>query len=547
MRKRDEKRSSSSAEIKGESPPQKRSDFEVGPMQTTPLSEVPAFPIAGSVLERMFETQGDAEIEAKSAEERNRGTSQSSSSIEVDSVQLAQMLVGMKTTIEAQQAQILSMQQQNAAAAQHLGDSNQVIQKLTELLQGNIKATHRPDEEPKRTTSGDQNMMDIGIQEALQEADKEKRLSSYVKARLNKAGAQLKKGLLGLNRSKAHLEKLDSQITELRQGTIPKGCKPFALPFASTAWEQPSGELSDIIEGVLPDDSLEEARKKIHIGSLVAAAEIDRKVEAQRQKLLQRETSFEAFVAIYEKHANEEREAIEEFAQRLDRVPEELFAPMMTLARKEAIKTYRRLIESSALEAAKYKEERERKTKLQQEALDRAAQLPAQEVLKHAFTRHLLEQGFPKGKSKGKGKGRQNGYDPTINYPEMVKLELQEPTTYEGNPKNGVSPGEAQGHNPKPKGKGKGKGKSKDKSKARGKSNAKSPSKGKGKNTKPKQKGKGKGKGQNPQATSAWYNGNEKKGKGKGAQTKGKAKTKHKGKSKAGKKGKSRGKSHGGG
>ena len=177
MRKRDEKRPSSSAAIEGESPPQKRTEIDMGTEKTTSMGVIPVFPISGkSLLDNMFDTQGDdAEREMRDAEEKDKGTSQASSAFEVNSAQLAQMLVGMKTAIEAQQAQIVSMQQQNATAAQHLGDSNTVIQRLTELLQGNLRGPQKAEEEPTRATSGD-HMLEEEIQEAFHEADKEKRL-----------------------------------------------------------------------------------------------------------------------------------------------------------------------------------------------------------------------------------------------------------------------------------------------------------------------------------------------------------------------------------
>lgn len=208
--------------------------------------------------------------------------------------------------------------------------------------------------------------------------------------------------------------------------------------------------------------------------------------------------------------------------------PAGLFDGFMETLKGEAVKLYKRQVESAARGTCKQEEHARKQTQDQTDALEKAAALDPHQALGMAFTAFLKKKPVdPK--------------TPTVDYLKMMDLKVNSPTlidTKSPQPKNGSSPGAALGPNQNKnftgtKGSGKGSTPSKKmpkkkngKGSSRGAAasgSAQQPKGGQGKGRgKGKGQSKGKGAGSNPgQNPKAGKSGNP-KGSGRGGQGAGK-------------------------
>ena len=332
---------------------------------------------------------------------------------------------------------------------------------------------------------------------ALLDKQGSRRLSAAVVSKITSAAGRLRRRLHALARSEEHLQKLTGQLEELGKGIIPGGLKPFRLPWSSEVWTEKAGNLTGLIIPSAEADSLEFLKQKLHVEYLASSIILDRKAEELRSERLRQDSSLKGFILECMAFATSEYEVVAKTLSGTD-APKNLLTDLTLETKELAIKTYRKIVEKLALENHKEAEKRARQQRREKEALEAAAKLPAEEVVRRGLQEMCKKR-----------MGKQFAYDQmpqVVDFGKLLKIDVDPLSTQTlqsvGTPKNGKSPADGQGQNQQkhyPKGKGRGqKGSKKQTEQNRTQNKGQNSQKGAGE----KGRSKGRGSGGRPKGTS---------------------------------------------
>lgn len=296
--------------------------------------------------------------------------------------------------------------------------------------------------------------------------------SKVVSMKFVSEGAKLKKLLHRVSLAKDFCTKLEEQLSSLAKAKIPAQLRPFKLPFQSEAWSELVGttDLKMLIGPVSENESFEQAALRLHVEYLASHTILMLTVQRKKLASLKDEASLEHFTQNVLAEATLEFVAMESTVEGTSSPSSEGFAAALELEVRKACEicynNQGRAIASEKLAADKKKAlQRER----EQKALDRAAQLPREEVIRRGL-REILHCKGPRSKNKGdvELENKVVDFKKLLNVDvAVVSEEARRETTYPL-PKNGASPGDGRGQNvhQNQKGKGQKSGNAKAKAKA---------------------------------------------------------------------------------
>jgi hypothetical protein len=301
--------------------------------------------------------------------------------------------------------------------------------------------------------------------------------------------------------SHAHIEKMEANIELCSKGTTPPQCKPFALPFECDEWDEPLGKNEAAAKLIVPageEDTFEMVARRLHMESTASKLILTRMVEGRRLDRLKEEASLDNFIAACSVVSAQEKETMEKLARGLKAGDAGEFPNFDVEIKDACVKCYRAQLRSIAVENLKTMADKKKQKEKEERALEAAALLPVEEVVKRGL-KELLKN------KPGKKKAQYDTESQVLDFAKFLNISAATGDALRGlgkeqlEPKNELTPGGGRGQNAAPN---TGKGKSE------GKGSTKTQSKGKGKRKNPKgEKNKGKGKGQPKDAE---------KGKGKG-------------------------------
>mmetsp|Transcript_51179 Transcript_51179/g.158409 ORF Transcript_51179/g.158409 Transcript_51179/m.158409 type:complete len:566 (-) Transcript_51179:1085-2782(-) len=403
--------------------------------------------------------------------------------------------------------QIIALQQQQLEQSAQLLEAQRESMKTTEAVRGSATPViEQNGPEHMEAEANNNNNNDDQIKAAIEQAEA-KHLSPQVEACIKKSAAVLKKKMHSMMRSSNHVQKLNEQIAELANGRIPSGMKPFSLPYESEFYHQPLGEPLQFACNIDGNTSIAEAKRKVYGEYLSMSARLDLAAEQLRKKNLEDQTSMESFLTLCKASASEHEQKLKDFAGEV-KAPEMLFEVKNEMTVKAAAVAYKKIIQDGALAKMKADQACEAQKKLEQQALDQAAQLEPHQVLEK-WAENFMTKKFGK-KLKLRWKKQD---EPAVDYEKMLKLETVEPELTASGGKGGMSE-KGKGKGKKGKGKGlpdpresstKGKGKGKENWKGKVKGNSKGKGKFKGRESF-ERKGKGKGGKTNTSSSkNTWY------------------------------------------
>lgn len=351
------------------------------------------------------------------------------------------------------------------------------------------------------------------------------RKSKIVSNKIVAEAAKLKKLLHKVSLTKDFCEKLQDQITTLASGKVPPQLRVFRLPFESEIWSDLVGEtdLSMMIIPVKKTDTYEEAAQRLHIEYLASHSVLMLTVQQNKLLKLKEEASLEIFIQTVLAEAALEMSTIQKTVEGITSHSVAASSDLELEVRKACEVSYGNQVRAIASEKLVADRKKEQQREREQKALERAALLPRDEIIRRGLSEILRGKG-PRGKNKNYDENLENK---VIDFKKLLNIDVdvvsdaarRDPS--ESLPKNGASPGGGRGQNSNQKGKGQAKAKAKAKAKAAPNGQGKAAGKGSskagslpvadGKNKakpKPKAGGKGQSKGQQP--------GGKGKGKGKG-------------------------------
>lgn len=410
---------------------------------------------------------------------------------------------------------------------------NKLITQQNELMQMFLQRSERDSHQPGPSFAG----APISIDDPVGSIGK---LSKMIANKINSEGSKLKKLLHRVAASQSYIEKLEEHIELCSKGTLPPQCKPFTLPFQCDEWEctldEDDGSL--LIVPAKATDSFEEIARKLHMESTASRLILNRLVELRRLARLKSEASLSNFIAACSSVAAQENEMMEKLAKGIQ--AGQAAAPVSFQAEitEACTKCYQHQLRVIATDKLKIEADKARQREKEDRALQAAALLPVDEVVKRGL-KELLKKKSPKKFAYDK-ESQVLDFAEFLNLKAAVGDEAKAIAQKQLDSKNGPSPGEGRGHNSsssgpkkaksKSKGKGKGKGnrvEQKDSNTKNNNQNTLNTDKGNGKGkTKNKGPDKGKGKGTIPLKSDGGKRG--KKG-SKGGAGKGKSKNKTKG------------------
>lgn len=357
----------------------------------------------------------------------------------------------------------VQQQQQNALVCQ-------MMQALfSEGTQAKAAAPITPKLEvtPVDAQRSDQDADMIGVDTAIADINKSKKLSAKAVAAIKSVMAKFRKSLASLHRSEAHVNKLTEQLDSLSRGVVPQGMKPYKLSYETPLWTGAIGEkyAESLGHGFEHSMTYDDARIFFYLYSLKNMTHIDLVIEQQRLDELKKQCSLDYCLLECERQVTEIQTEIESFAQ-VFRPPPGLFEPLMDEVKIFATKAYKNLVTDAADQAAKTERAKKKQKETTEAALEKAANLTPAEVLHKSF-----EQFLARGKK-----------SEVVSYAKMIDFTMKPPEVV---PKNEKSPGVGQGKT----------------SKGKGKSSATAKPKGNGKKGSPPAPTKGKGKGSSKSAS----------------------------------------------
>jgi len=271
--------------------------------------------------------------------------------------------------------------------------------------------------------------------------------------------------------------------------------KPFKLPWSSDSWSSDVGTagLSSLVIPARQNESLQDVKERLHMEFLASNTFLEKLAEERRLGDLLADASLKNFVLVALSFADAEHEAFAKTLAGID-VPEKLYESLRHETTLAATRMYHRLAEKIAVGSMAELNKKEKQKEKEARALEEAAKLPVEEVVRRSFMDAMK-------KRDGK-KFQYDKYPNIVDFMSMLTIELNEPvlrpnasTSSSGVPKNEVSPGGGQGAK-KQGHRASGKAVSKVAPKAAPKSqawSAKGGSKGKSKSRGSGKKGKGKG------------------------------------------------------
>lgn len=341
------------------------------------------------------------------------------------------------------------------------------------------------------------------------------KLSKMIANKITSEGGKLKKLLHRVAASQSYIEKLEQHIELCSKGTLPPNCKPFSLPFQCDEWgctlDGDDGGL--LIVPAKASDSFEEIARKLHMESTASRLILNRLVELRRLARLKAEASLSNFIAVCSSVAAQEKDMMEKLARGIQAGSAAAPVSFQAEITEACTKCYQHQLRAIATEKLKIEADKAHQREKEDRALQAAALLPVEEVVKRGL-KELLKKKSPKKFAYDKESQVLN-FAEFLNFDAAVGDEAKAIAQKQLNSKNELTPGGGRGHNSSSsgpmkarswsKGNGKGKGKGveqKDPNTKNINQNTSRTDKGKGKGkgkTKNKSPNKGKGKGSNPQ------------------------------------------------
>lgn len=366
-------------------------------------------------------------------------------------------LQGMNVMIEGFQQMMLMQQKIFQEQLNLLKETRQSMDPL--LLEKNpvfrappgLEAVVLPKTEATSAKSGEepQEEMKDCVEEDLTpyiSAQGPRRISASVVSKITSATMRLRKRLHALHRSEEHVQKLTGQLEELRKGFVPNGQKPFKLPWSSEIWLEKGGDLPGLVISADENDTLEFLKHKLHIEHMASSIILDKRAEELRAERLRQDSSLAAFVAECGAFAEEEYAMLKKTLSGTG-APKDLLTNLVNETKTLAITSFRKIVEKLALENQKQEEIRSRQQQKEKDALEAAAKLPAEEVVRRGLQEMCKKR-----------LGKKFEYDKmpqVVEFGKLLKIDVDplSTQTFENaqKPKNGVSPAVGQGHNQKGK------------------------------------------------------------------------------------------------